>query len=168
MATVTRGTSSNYLQRGPSPSGLADVLDIILDKGLVIDAYVRVSVQAIEHGDLAAFVSLIPGDKLRVRRRDLVNHLRVIEEAFESGTIVPCAFGTLLPSQEAVRRDVLGTRRDELVAALSRLEGFVQLNVRVLYDEDALLREVVANEAQIARLREETRRLGDAGYYERS
>ena len=124
-------------------------------------------VQAIEHGDLAAFVSLIPSDTLRVRRRDLVNHLRVIEEAFESGTIVPCAFGTLLPSQEAVRRDVLGARRDELVAALRRLEGFVQLNVRVLYDEDALLREVVANEAQIARLREETRRLGDAGYYER-
>src|SRR5947209_15340081 len=48
MATVTRGTSSNYLQRGPSPSGLADVLDLILDKGLVIDAYVRVSVIGIE------------------------------------------------------------------------------------------------------------------------
>src|SRR5438132_11084595 len=48
MVTVTRGTSSNYLQRGPSPSGLADVLDLILDKGLVIDAYVRVSVIGIE------------------------------------------------------------------------------------------------------------------------
>jgi len=45
---ATRGTSSNYLQRGPSPSGLADVLDLILDKGLVIDAYVRVSVIGIE------------------------------------------------------------------------------------------------------------------------
>jgi gas vesicle structural protein len=47
-ALATRGTSSNYLQRGPSPSGLADVLDLILDKGLVIDAYVRVSVIGIE------------------------------------------------------------------------------------------------------------------------
>jgi hypothetical protein len=45
---ATRGTASNYLQRGPSPSGLADVLDLILDKGLVIDAYVRVSVIGIE------------------------------------------------------------------------------------------------------------------------
>jgi gas vesicle structural protein len=36
------------LQRAPSPSGLADVLDVILDKGLVIDAYVRVSVIGIE------------------------------------------------------------------------------------------------------------------------
>jgi hypothetical protein len=48
MAVATRGTSSNYLQRAPSPSGLADVIDVILDKGLVIDAYVRVSVIGIE------------------------------------------------------------------------------------------------------------------------
>lgn len=48
MAIVTHGTSSNYLQRAPSPSGLAEVLDAILDKGLVIDAYVRVSVIGIE------------------------------------------------------------------------------------------------------------------------
>ena len=48
MATVTNGTARNYLQRAPSPSGLAEVLDVILDKGIVIDAYVRVSVIGIE------------------------------------------------------------------------------------------------------------------------
>jgi hypothetical protein len=45
---TTRGTSSNYLQRSPSPSGLAEVIDLILDKGLVIDLYVRVSLVGIE------------------------------------------------------------------------------------------------------------------------
>jgi len=48
MAIATHGTSSNYLQRAPSPSGLADVVELILDKGLVIDAYVRVAVIGIE------------------------------------------------------------------------------------------------------------------------
>jgi gas vesicle structural protein len=48
MAVATRGTASNYLQRAPSPSGLVDVVDLILDKGLVIDAYVRVAVIGIE------------------------------------------------------------------------------------------------------------------------
>ena len=48
MAIATSGTARNYLQRAPSPSGLADVLDVILDKGLVLDAYVRVSVIGIE------------------------------------------------------------------------------------------------------------------------
>ena len=48
MAVATHGTASNYLQRAPSPSSLADVVDLILDKGLVIDAYVRVAVIGIE------------------------------------------------------------------------------------------------------------------------
>jgi len=40
--------SGNRYAGGPSPSGLADVLDLILDKGLVIDLYVRVSLVGIE------------------------------------------------------------------------------------------------------------------------
>lgn len=36
------------VQRTPNPSGLYDVLDLILDKGLVIDIYVRVSLVGIE------------------------------------------------------------------------------------------------------------------------
>jgi gas vesicle structural protein len=48
MAIATQGTASNYLQRAPSPSGLVDVVDLILDKGLVLDAYIRISVIGIE------------------------------------------------------------------------------------------------------------------------
>jgi hypothetical protein len=48
VTVATQGTARNYLQRAPSPSGLADVIDLILDKGLVIDAYVRVAVIGIE------------------------------------------------------------------------------------------------------------------------
>jgi hypothetical protein len=48
MAVATQGTGSNYLQRGPSSSGLADVLNVILDKGLVVDLYLRVSLVGIE------------------------------------------------------------------------------------------------------------------------
>ena len=36
------------IARAPRPSSLADVLDLILDKGLVIDAYVRISALGIE------------------------------------------------------------------------------------------------------------------------
>jgi hypothetical protein len=39
--------AASYLDR-PSPSGLRDVLELILDKGLVIDIYVRVSLVGIE------------------------------------------------------------------------------------------------------------------------
>jgi len=42
-----RAHGSGYLDR-PAPSGLADVVEIILDKGIVIDAYARVSLVGIE------------------------------------------------------------------------------------------------------------------------
>jgi gas vesicle structural protein len=45
--TVASQSVNRYLDR-PSPSSLADVIDTILDKGLVIDIYVRVSLVGIE------------------------------------------------------------------------------------------------------------------------
>jgi hypothetical protein len=45
--TAVRQTPNRYLER-PAPSSLADVIDVILDKGLVIDIYVRVSLVGIE------------------------------------------------------------------------------------------------------------------------
>ena len=47
MTVAATRSGSGYLDR-PSPSGLADVVEVILDKGLVIDAYVRVSLVGIE------------------------------------------------------------------------------------------------------------------------
>jgi gas vesicle structural protein len=40
--------SMSQLQRHPGPSGLAEVLDVILDKGIVIDVYLRVALVGIE------------------------------------------------------------------------------------------------------------------------
>ena len=45
MAVAVQGSS--YTER-PRPGGLAEVVDLILDKGLVIDAFVRVSLVGIE------------------------------------------------------------------------------------------------------------------------
>src|SRR3954451_15023918 len=47
MATQVARSQNRYAG-GPNPSGLADVLELILDKGLVIDLYVRVSLVGIE------------------------------------------------------------------------------------------------------------------------
>jgi hypothetical protein len=47
MATGMQRSGGGYVQRSGS-SGLAEVLDLILDKGLVIDVFVRVSLVGIE------------------------------------------------------------------------------------------------------------------------
>src|SRR5438067_4257741 len=47
-ALTSRNGTAGGIARSPNPSGLADVVDLILDKGLVIDVYVRVSLVGIE------------------------------------------------------------------------------------------------------------------------
>ena len=47
MTVQSQRRGGGYLER-PAPSGLADVIEIILDKGIVIDAYIRVSLVGIE------------------------------------------------------------------------------------------------------------------------
>jgi hypothetical protein len=74
MAVATHGTASNYLQRAPSPSGLADVIDLILDKGLVIDAYVRVAVIGIELVTIDARIVIASVDTY-LRFAEAVNRL---------------------------------------------------------------------------------------------
>jgi gas vesicle structural protein len=46
-SSVERRGTTRYVTR-PSPGSLAEVIDIILDKGLVIDAFVRISLVGIE------------------------------------------------------------------------------------------------------------------------
>ena len=78
MAIATQGTASNYLQRAPSPSGLADVVELILDKGLVIDAYVRIAVIGIELITIDARIVIASVDTY-LRFAEAVNRLDLTE-----------------------------------------------------------------------------------------
>src|SRR5438132_14103109 len=78
MAVATQGSASNYLQRAPSPSGLVDVVDLILDKGLVIDAYVRISVIGIELVTIDARIVIASIDSY-LRFAEAVNRLDLTE-----------------------------------------------------------------------------------------
>jgi len=63
----------------PQPSGLADVLDTILDKGMVIDAYVRVSLVGIEVLTIDARVVIASVDTY-LRFAEAVNRLDISQE----------------------------------------------------------------------------------------
>ena len=69
---------------GPSSSGLADVIDTILDKGLVIDAYVRLSLVGIEILTIDARVVVASVDTY-LRFAEAVNRLNISEEDPKTG-----------------------------------------------------------------------------------
>jgi hypothetical protein len=74
MSVVAAERTGGYLQRQPRPSGLEDVLDVILDKGLVIDAFVRVSLIGIELLTIDARVVIASVDTY-LRYAEAVNRL---------------------------------------------------------------------------------------------
>ena len=80
IATAPRG---GYLER-PRPSGLADVVDVILDKGLVIDAYVRVSLVGIELLTIDARIVIASVDTY-LRFAEAVNRLDLKAEDDSEG-----------------------------------------------------------------------------------
>jgi hypothetical protein len=66
-----------YLER-PAPSGLADVVEVILDKGIVIDAYVRVSLVGIELLTVDARIVIASVDTY-LRFAEATNRLDLLE-----------------------------------------------------------------------------------------
>jgi hypothetical protein len=77
MTTAATRRASAYLDR-PAPSGLAEVVDLILDKGLVIDIYVRVAVVGIELITIDARIVIASVDTY-LRFAEAVNRLDLTE-----------------------------------------------------------------------------------------
>lgn len=70
-------TVASYpMGRAPRPSGLADVLDVVLDKGIVIDAYVRVALVGIEILTIDARIVIASVDTY-LRFTEAVNRLDI-------------------------------------------------------------------------------------------
>src|SRR3954464_11118407 len=83
MNAMTTATPRGYLER-PRPSGLADVIDIILDKGLVIHTYVRVSSVGIELLTIDARIVVASVDTY-LRFAEAVNRLDIAEDGQSEG-----------------------------------------------------------------------------------
>ncbi|GII66004.1 gas vesicle protein [Sphaerisporangium krabiense] len=113
----------------------------------------------VRHEDIAALVSdLHPAGPLG-RPADLMAHQRLLDDVAAEVPVLPLRFGAVMESRDAVARELLAPHLDEFRAALRRLEGHAQYVVKARYEEGALLREVLQEQPEAARLREEIRGL---------
>ena len=117
MTAAVQQRRGGYLER-PAPSSLADVVEMILDKGLVIDAYVRVSLVGIELLTIDARIVIASVDTyLRfaeaTNRLDLYEHggkgLDEMVEAMSSGGAKGKASGALDAAKQKVSELVGGS-----------------------------------------------------------
>jgi hypothetical protein len=124
--------------------------------------------QEVKGDGVAALVSDLTDRELTLGREEMTTHARVLEEALQRGTVLPMRFGVVMAGEPAVKSHLLDAHGDELRRQLSELDGKVELRLRAVYDEPTLMREVVAEDQEIARLRESLRGTSeDASYYGR-
>jgi gas vesicle structural protein len=121
MTSAIAQRRGGYLDR-PSPSSLADVVEVILDKGLVIDAYVRVSLVGIELLTIDARIVIASVDTyLRfaeaTNRLDLYEHggkdLAEMTESLSEGGAKGKTRGALSGAKDKVSEFVHGSDDDD-------------------------------------------------------
>jgi hypothetical protein len=91
-------------------------------------------VRAMDAGGIQAWVEDVDPRVVRATADVARVHDAVIRVAMERETPLPARFGQLFPDDDALRES-LSPRREMLLAALGRVAGMVEMNVRVLLDD---------------------------------
>jgi hypothetical protein len=154
MATYLYGIARGLQKEPPALPAVADS---------------EAEIRAIEGRSGAAVVSAVSGSFVEATAEDLQRHSDVLQKLLECTTaLLPVRFGTVYPDGEAVRRDLLAARSDEIEGLLQRVENRVEARLKAYYVEEAILAEIVAEQPQIAQLRQRTQALpAEATYYDR-
>lgn len=104
-------------------SGFNAVLSGINDKPVYI----------IPENGIAAVVSDGPQSKLRPERKNLSAHNGVVNEVMKTSTILPVSFGVVADHEAGIRR-ILKLNHDNLTNQMKRLEGKVEMGLKVIWD----------------------------------
>lgn len=135
--------------------------DIKLDTELTGVGEPPGKVRIVRGGDIAALVSDVPADGSIGSARDLAAHKDILDASASAVPVLPMRFGAVLADDQAVADDLLAANHDAFAEALAELEGRVQYVVKGRYHERVLVREVLAENRDAARLREAIRQAGD-------
>src|SRR3954451_12368236 len=122
-------------------------------------------VRCLEHGRLAAIVTDAVDEPVRPRRRNVMAHSHVLQEAVASAVdVLPMQFGVVMPGARGVRDELLDAYAPLLLAQLDAHAGVVELDVTLSCPEEELLVALLSADPV---LREARRVLGAGGYQER-
>jgi len=125
-------------------------------------------VHTVNYMSLAAVVSDSPVMVYEGSRRDMMAHTRVLEEVMRNCAILPVRFGTVAPSEEAIREKVLKRRLGGLIGLFAEVKDHVELGVKAFWYEDVIFQEIVAENEVVRALRDNLMgRALEETYYDR-
>ena len=111
----------------------------------------------INSGELAAIVSDSPIMDYPITRENTITHQQAIEEVMRTNlSVLPVSFGTVAENKAIVEKKLLESKQSELLDALKRVEGKVELNLKAIWlDMPSIFQKVVAENSDLARLKKE-------------
>lgn len=121
----------------------------------------RVTVRTISLGDLVAVVSDVPGVDIDLKRENLLDHQRVLEEVLKRSDVLPFSFGTVANNDEEVREILLRDGYEALHEQLEYIRGCVELEVKVFWRQDRLFFEIAQENEEVRALRDTISQLPD-------
>src|SRR5205085_6607077 len=112
------------------------------------------AVRIVTYDDLAAVVSDATRDDYDVTRENLLAHQRVIMQAMTRSDVLPVSFGTVAESDQQIQEQLLHGAADDLHRALEEVRGCIELELKVLWNEERLFAEIMAEHDDIRALRD--------------
>ncbi|MGI5231234.1 GvpL/GvpF family gas vesicle protein [Actinoallomurus sp. CA-142502] len=125
-------------------------------------------VRLVRCGDLAAVISEIPPTGALGTREELLAHENVVASLAAHTTMLPLRFSAVVTTAAGAVEEMLEPYYDWFTGVLAELEGRAEYSVSGIYVQDTVLREVLAEEPEVMRLRDSLRGLpDDAAYHDR-
>ena len=110
-------------------------------------------VHLVNFRDIAAAVGDVKAEMCEPTRENMLIHTRVLEKLMGEYTVLPVRFGTVCWGEKRVSQMLEGNYAD-LKDELRRLADKIELGVRILWDKDAVVREIESTGQDLESLRE--------------
>jgi hypothetical protein len=123
-------------------------------------------VYTVLYEDIAAVVSDAPMEVLDATRENVLAHERVNETVMRYQTVIPMSFGTVFKTREDIV-ELLRGAHSAFQDVLAKMENKVEFGVKVLWDRDAMIRQIEHDDEDIRRLKSEIATQKGSTYFAR-
>jgi Gas vesicle synthesis protein GvpL/GvpF len=123
-------------------------------------------VHTVHYKELAAVVSDTPGEVLDATRENVLAHERVNEAVMREHTVIPMSFGTVFKTRDDIV-ELLRAAYDAFGDVLEKMQNKVEFGLKVLWDREAVIREIEAQDEDVRRLKDEISSQRGSTYFAR-
>lgn len=140
------------------------------DSSLAVEGIDDGEVRIVERDGIGAVVqpvdAMFDSDNVTQVRRWLLAHQRVVDAAGEAfDTPVPFRFDTIITGDDERVREWIANHEGELHEALDSLSGRWEYRIELRWDESQAIEDIVAEDEELAELRERTDDAGEGTGY---